>query len=915
MEKPIARPLTHTHIAAVQYTTNSGRQLDFERLPEYGYPMKYRDGGSSSLSHDIIKIKISKMQANSFRTLSRLSSGKVLLKVQIQGDVRETVVETVESDWAIWDDELHFDTRKGSDITFTILMRHRMRKETTIGWVTEKLNPCLWDTNSVERRLCHDHIAVHTNIHFKIELLPSDSLNAARRQAALKERISNIDDRHIEGSFKPINNIILGAIHLATNDVYSRSSSPANDNGRSAARNIVSAAEALQLDGIPFAETWDPLLSQVKQFTNLVQKIAEVHPYAKFAFSVLTVAVRVVIAQKERDDKFRKLIHATTEVFDFLNRMKVADLDGHKHTVKMLALQTTECAYFIRDYAKHKRFIVRVGASLLSGTELDGKIAEYERKFEQFKTAFRTNSALNIEITVVRIAERMDDIDKTLTLNDLPYAKGVRFNRGKQCLPGTREKILEKIIEWINNIEGSRVLVLSGDAGTGKSTIAHTISRMFDELHRLGSSFFFPRDGSQPYRKLFSTITRDLADLESHWKAAALTKISQSRALRKTGSLLEQYEEFILKPAKNPQAYFGPVLIVIDALDASTHFKTEEREELLTLLFSRTAELPQNFRILITTRDDEDILDALEHGKNVVWWRMADMLDDDSRAHDIGTYFSKQFSRIPGVEWNEKRCGKLIAAAGGDFAWAVSTSAWVKEIGSGHNAAERLLEVLHEEHEVKGLRGILKTLHLGASSRPPSRPSSTDPHRGLHHFFHPQLAPPHSDDRHDESFLRKTPVFKHSDEVKLSPVFIPPYLQERQMSEEPTTPPFSSSVRTVSDYDEVNSFVDRLSTYSYNPHGKVAAPFSEPSDGIPFPWMASPELNDYSYPETSGGIGFETQNIWVQPLNVGKAQYPNNERTDPPMPQPRPHKAWPSLRYVPGMPGDTVDLHYQSYIA
>ncbi|KAJ7359914.1 hypothetical protein DFH08DRAFT_686839, partial [Mycena albidolilacea] len=499
----------------------------------------------------------------------------------------------------------------------------------------------------------------------------------------------NLNDRNLEGIVRPIGNIIFGAVHLPTNDVYSRSPSPTNDNHHSVTR-IASAAEALQLGNISFTKTWDPLLSQVKLFTNLVQNFAEIHPYAKIAVGVLTAALyQVVIAQKERDDKFRKLIHTTTEVFDFLNRMKVADLDGHKQTMKMLALQTTECAYFIRDYTKHKSFIVRVGANLLSGTELNGKIAEYERKFEQFRTAFRTNATLNTEIAVVRIAERMNDIDKNLTLDDLPYAKGVRFDRGRQCLPGTREKILEQIIEWVNDIEKSRVLVLSGDAGSGKSTIAHTISRMFDELNRLGSSFFFPRDGTQPYRKLFSTITRDLADLESHWKAAAFTTISQSRALRKTGSLLEQYEEFILKPAKNTHVYFGPILIVIDALDAATHLKAE-RDELLSLLFSRTTELPRNFRILITTRGDEDIFDALEHRQNVVWWRMAEILDNDSRAHDIGTYFSKQLSRIPGVEWNEKRRAKLIAAASGDFAWAVSTCAWVKEVGSGHNAADRL---------------------------------------------------------------------------------------------------------------------------------------------------------------------------------------------------------------------------------
>lgn len=129
---------------------------------------------------------------------------------------------------------------------------------------------------AVERRLCHDHIVVHTHIHFKVELLPPASPNALRRQAAFKERISNPEDRHIEGIVRPIGNIILGAVHLATNDVYSRSSSPANVNHHPVTC-IANAAEALQLDEIPFAETWDPLLSQVKQFTDLVQKISEVY--------------------------------------------------------------------------------------------------------------------------------------------------------------------------------------------------------------------------------------------------------------------------------------------------------------------------------------------------------------------------------------------------------------------------------------------------------------------------------------------------------------------------------------------------------------------------------------------------------------------------------------------------------------
>lgn len=56
--------------------------------------------------------------------------------------------------------------------------------------------------------------------------------------------------------------------------------------------------------------------------------------------------------QKERDNRFRQLIKVISEVFSFLNELQVAALEGHRQTIKLLTLQTTECAYFIRDYTK-----------------------------------------------------------------------------------------------------------------------------------------------------------------------------------------------------------------------------------------------------------------------------------------------------------------------------------------------------------------------------------------------------------------------------------------------------------------------------------------------------------------------------------------------------------------------------------
>ncbi|KAJ6607851.1 hypothetical protein B0H10DRAFT_1955895 [Mycena sp. CBHHK59/15] len=70
--------------------------------------------------------------------------------------------------------------------------------------------------------------------------------------------------------------------------------------------------------------------------------------------------------------------------------------------------------------------------------------------------------------------------------------RGAHFNIEKQCLTGTREALLEKILTWIiqNDDEGPRVLVLAGVPGTGKSTVAHTVVKQFHELKWFRSSFF-----------------------------------------------------------------------------------------------------------------------------------------------------------------------------------------------------------------------------------------------------------------------------------------------------------------------------------------------------------------------------------------------------------------------------------------
>ncbi|PYH79676.1 hypothetical protein BO82DRAFT_403998 [Aspergillus uvarum CBS 121591] len=79
----------------------------------------------------------------------------------------------------------------------------------------------------------------------------------------------------------------------------------------------------------------------------------------------------------------------------------------------------------------------------------------------------------------------------------LPYVKDARFNsiadseESPYCLENTRVQILEGIDHWANDRDGPCIFWMSGLAGTGKSTIARTVARKYDDEHRLGASFFF----------------------------------------------------------------------------------------------------------------------------------------------------------------------------------------------------------------------------------------------------------------------------------------------------------------------------------------------------------------------------------------------------------------------------------------
>ena len=301
-------------------------------------------------------------------------------------------------------------------------------------------------------------------------------------------------------------------------------------------------------------------------------------------------------------------------------------------------------------------------------------------------------------------------------LNELPYAQGVRHSGTTSCLAGTRVKCLHKIQEILSGVavtphgDSTRIVLLTGAAGSGKSAIASTIAQQFEEAGQLVSSFFFNRNDDSKRRpnEVFPTIARDFADHNPAFKERLWLAVRDWRSIRQTTCIGKQFTHFILNPAKD-LAMHGPHIIVIDAVDECYDDDSQPNSrgkflEALEAGLSENSGLSENLRIFMTSRPDNNIMQRLRPLKFVEHIRMEDI---DSSKADISAFIEENLSEVksdleeewPYPGWRDV----LLEKAGSSFIWASTACEFVKATGKGgvihRNRLKQLLD---------GTRGLEK---------------------------------------------------------------------------------------------------------------------------------------------------------------------------------------------------------------
>ena len=296
---------------------------------------------------------------------------------------------------------------------------------------------------------------------------------------------------------------------------------------------------------------------------------------------------------------------------------------------------------------------------------------------------YRERAICDIHVNVYRVLE-------DLNLDGMAYATDAGLKMTKKCLDGTRKEVLQEIVDWIHDpdVNAPRIFWLHGQAGKGKSAIAHTIALWSKNVGELGSCFCFARDRQSEHReeKMFTTIARDLADKHPTFRRALSRIFANSRSLMATPDIKQQWEKLFLEPLSEVAGGItGRIVVVIDALDESG--LELSRSHILSVLgLPQAAKLPSNFRLLMTSRPLHDIQDGLSGARHV----KAMSLDDVPIAfteRDIRLFVSTKIGDLEDI--GDSEVNQIAQKADGLFEWARLACEFISLNATGEMVKER----------------------------------------------------------------------------------------------------------------------------------------------------------------------------------------------------------------------------------
>ncbi|KAE8372212.1 hypothetical protein BDV26DRAFT_298071, partial [Aspergillus bertholletiae] len=464
------------------------------------------------------------------------------------------------------------------------------------------------------------------------------------------------------------------------------------------------------------------IINAVLSFNDITKAVAAFDPTQHAASAWAIVSLGLTMAKNYRDQQ-DALFESSDYLADILAQCAFIEVklyhkgrSSHPHDLKNPLVRLYKA---ILHYAalvhkgqtanKAKRLLGSVSA--ITQSPLRELKASVEKERECLHGWIELSQYLNREEEADKILQNIDKMSGSMKklieqsrFKNLPVAEGAFFdsyiNQNEDfCLQDTRTDLLCQIMEWAQS-EGQFIFWLNGMAGTGKSTIARTVARSFQEQKILGATFFFKRGEADRgnAKRLISTIIRELISRHRQLVPAVLDAIENDACIA-SKSLSEQFNKLLYQPLMElyPDKSTA-IVIVIDALDECDG--ENDIRVVLELLFKLQEIQSVHLRVFLTSRPELPIRLGFKKEKNhqdlVLHELPASVIE-----HDIRLFLTKKLSQIRderelASDWPEQEhIERLVKMAVPLFIFAATLCRFVGD--ADWLPQERLLAVLQDK--------------------------------------------------------------------------------------------------------------------------------------------------------------------------------------------------------------------------
>ena len=277
-------------------------------------------------------------------------------------------------------------------------------------------------------------------------------------------------------------------------------------------------------------------------------------------------------------------------------------------------------------------------------------------------------SQQKIKYEAANAEERRDKVKEDEALKKLAKVNTegvIQYHSGKYQ-EGTRLHIFEKIKLWLDDLTSeNRVMVISGDAGMGKSVIAAVVCQRMQHAGRLSGSHFCQHN-KERYRNpkvMLQSLACQLCDVLPEYKSELVKKLSRNLGVDMNSLEVQELFEFLFE---EPLCSVGDpgrnLLLVIDGLDESEY---QGRNQLLDVIANHFCTLPSWVRFCVTARPEVNIAGRLKKFNPVQLKQ-----DDEENVKDIRLFLERQLSNVIQSSFEEVVISELARKAAGHILYA-----------------------------------------------------------------------------------------------------------------------------------------------------------------------------------------------------------------------------------------------------